>query len=240
MTASQPPPSWVQRLTVEAFGTGMLVIVAGGADVLAQSNGHLVDHVARYAAPGLLIMGLIYALGEVSGAHFNPAVTFGFALRHDLAWRDVPPYMAAQFAGALLASAALYAVFRANVVLAVVQRGPTFASWHAFAAEFVLSTLLLVVIFGTAAQAKIVGSNAAIAVGGTIALCGLFASPISGAAMNPARALGPMIVAWSTRDWWIYALAPLAGAAVAALLTYVVHGAPTREEKKTGKGRRPD
>lgn len=232
------PPSWTQRITAEVFGTFVLVLVAGGGDVLAQSHGQIVDHLSRYAAPGLVVMALIYALGECSGAHLNPAVTFGFALRRDIEWLEAVPYVAAQLAGALLASGALYALFGDQIHLAVVHPGAEFAAWQAFAAEVVLTTLLIFVIFGTAASAKIVGPNAAIAVGATIALCGIFASPVSGASLNPARALAPMIVASQLRDWWLYACAPFAGAAIAAVLTYVVHGSPSTEEREAGRGRR--
>lgn len=232
------PPSWTQRITAEAFGTFVLVLVAGGGDVLAQTDGRIVDHLSRYAAPGFVVMALIYALGECSGAHLNPAVTFGFALRRDIEWIETAPYVAAQFAGALLASGALYALFGHEVLLAVVHPGAAFAAWQAFAAEVVLTTLLIFVIFGTAASAKIVGPNAAIAVGATIASCGLFASPVSGASLNPARALAPMIVAGHLHDWWLYACAPFVGAAIAAVLTYVVHGAPSTEEREAGRGGR--
>lgn len=237
-TRDRTPPSWSQRITAEAFGTFVLVLVAGGGDVLAQTDGQFVDHVSRYAAPGLVVMALIYALGECSGAHLNPAVTFGFALRRDIEWIETIPYLAAQFAGALIASSALYAVFGRQLSFAVVHPGAVFAAWQAFAAEVVLTTLLVFVIFGTAASAKIVGPNAAIAVGATIALCGLFASPVSGASLNPARALAPMIVARQLEDWWLYACAPFAGAALAAVLTYVVHGSPSTEEREAGRGRR--
>lgn len=232
------PPSWTQRITSEVFGTFVLVLVAGGGDILAQTDGRVVDHLSRYAAPGLVVMALIYALGECSGAHLNPAVTFGFALRRDIAWIEVAPYVAAQLAGALLASAALFAIFGHHVLLAVVHPGEGFVAWQAFAAEVVLTTLLIFVIFGTAASAKIVGPNAAIAVGATIALCGIFASPVSGASLNPARALAPMIVARQLHEWWLYACSPFAGAAIAAVLTYVVHGAPSTEEREAGRGRR--
>ena len=234
----QPSPTWTQRAVAEAFGTFMLVLVAGGGDILAQSKGGDVDHVARYVAPGLVVMALIYALGECSGAHLNPAVTFGFALRRDIGWLDTIPYVAAQLAGALAASAALYALFRGDLALAVVHPGTGFNATQACAAEVVLTTLLVFVIFGTGASAKIVGPNAAIAVGATIALCGLFASPVSGASLNPARALAPMIVSLRLNDAWLYVFAPFAGAALAAVLTYVVHGTPSEEEREAGRGSR--
>ncbi len=233
-----PPPSWSQRLLAECFGTFALAFVAGGADIFALSGGHVLGHFERYAAPGLVVMAMIYSLGECSGAHLNPAVTFAFALRKDIHWHDVPRYSLAQIIGATLAGGALYWFTGARVALAINQPGTRFTALDACVAEALLTWLLVFVILGTAAQSKITGPNAAIAVGATIAVCGLFFSPVSGASMNPARTIGPMIAAFDFQNLWVYVVGPYAGAILAVLLAYAIHGPPDRHEKKAGKGER--
>jgi aquaporin Z len=179
-------------------------------------------------------MAMIYSLSAVSGAHMNPAVTFAFALRGAFPWRRVLPYWCAALAGALLAAATLRFVLGDVAHLGTSE--PGLSMWSALGMEFLLSLLLVSVILGTATHHAVVGRNAAIAVGGTVALCGLFARPISGASMNPARSLGPALVSGQLAGWWIYVLGPFAGALVAVLLARLIHGREDASEQREATG----
>ncbi len=233
----KPPPALSDRLRpvlAETLGTFALTLVAAGGEVIGALSHDEVGHAARAVAPGMLVMALIYALGDASGAHFNPAVTFAFAARRDFPWSRVPGYWAAQMAGATLAAALLRSLFGPVAHLGATL--PRFGEWPAFVMEVALSTLLLLVILGTATRYSLVGPNAAIAVGATIALCGLFAGPVSGASMNPARSLGPAIVSGDVGHVWIYVLAPLLGSALATVLVCILHGPHDPKEGEAAQG----
>lgn len=225
-----------RRLFAEIFGTFALVTVAAGADTIAALTDGEVTPVARAVAPALMVMALIYAVGDVSGAHFNPAVTLAFAIRRDFPWRLVPAYLAAEFGGALLAAALLRSLFGTVGRLGATQ--PKHGVGIAFVIEIVLTLLLATVILGTATRHRLIGPNAAIAVGGTIALCGLIGLPVSGASMNPARSLGPALVGGATAHWWIYVVGPMAGSLLAVVCTWIMHGGrkPTEEDAAGGDG----
>jgi aquaporin Z len=219
------------RVLVEVFGTFALTFVAAGADVMARVSGDEVTAMARAIAPGLLVMGMIYALGDRSGAHFNPAVTTAFTLRRLFPLRLVGPYVIAQLVGAVAAAAVLALLF-GSAIDAGVSRPKLVTPEVAVVIEAILTLLLVTVILGTADRARIVGPNAALAVGGTIALCGLIALPVEGASMNPARSTGPALVAGELSTLWVYWLGPLAGAVLATGLAWLVHGpAPTADQK---------
>jgi MIP family channel proteins len=209
-------------LLAELLGAFALTGVAATAGTMGRVTGSDVDTIAKAVAPGLLVMAFIYALGDASGAHFNPAVTLGFALRRVFPWRWIPWYWAAQLVGAVGAGAMLSALFGSVAEAGVTQ--PHVPALTATAIEVFLSWLLLTVILGTADRFRIVGQNAALAVGGTIALCGLIAEPLTGASMNPARSLGPAIVTGALSDAWIYVAGPFLGMALAVALTTAVHG----------------
>jgi aquaporin Z len=181
-----------RRLLAELLGTFALTLVAAGGEVIADISGGEVSHAARIVAPGLLVMAMIYTLGSQSGAHFNPVVTLAFTLREDFPWKRVPGYWDVQLVGAILAALLLRMLFglAGHLGATVPHHGTT----EALVMEIVLTFLLITVILGTATNHRLTGPNAALAVGGTIALCGLFAGPISGASMNPARSLGPFLV----------------------------------------------
>jgi aquaporin Z len=224
-----------RRLFAEVLGTFALTVVAAGGEVInAVSHGE-VSAAARAVAPGLVVMAFIYTVGEVSGAHFNPAVTLAFAVRGVFPWRRVPAYWLAEFSGALLAAGLLRALFgnEAEVGSNRAEHG----IGTALAMEILLTWLLVMVILGTACEKGLVGPNAALAVGATIALCGLFAAPISGASMNPARSLGPAIVARATSGQWIYLVGPAAGALVAVACTWLLHGFPSASEEEAARGK---
>jgi aquaporin Z len=186
-------------------------------------------------APGLLVMVMIYSLGNVSGAHFNPVVTLAFALRRDFQWRRVPGYWGAQFAGAILAALLLRVLF--GLVEHLGANQPHYELPVALTMEVVLTFFLVTVILATATNHSLVGHNAGIAVGSTIALDGLFAGPISGASMNPARSLGPVLVSWHFADAWIYVVGPVLGAVIAVIFAWLLRGGTTPEAVKTAGGK---
>lgn len=220
--ADHPHPAIERRLAAEAFGTFALVFVAAGADTFARVSGGEVSFAARAVAPALMVAALIWAIGDVSGAHFNPAVTLAFAAKRLFPVARVVPYWVAQLLGAVLAAGLLRALFGDAVEAGV--SAPHVAAPTALAIEAILTLLLVTVILGTADRSNVVGPDAAMAVGATIALCGLIAGPIEGASMNPARSLGPALVAGDVGDVWIYVVGPMMGALAGALVTWLVHG----------------
>jgi aquaporin Z len=216
-------PDWPRRLTAEVFGTFALVFVAAGADVAARLSGDQVSAAARAVAPGLMVAALIYSIGDRSGAHFNPVVTLAFGLKRLVPATWVPIYWVAQLIGAVIAALLLGLLFGAAIDAGVTRPKLVDAS-TALVIEAVLTLLLVTVILGTADRFRVVGPNAALAVGATIALCGLVALPIEGASMNPARSFGPAVVAGDVADLWVYVVGPAIGAAVAVALTTFLHG----------------
>ena len=229
-----------RRLFSEALGTFFLVLVAAGAAVAnARSHGQ-VPLDARVVAPGLMVMAVIYFMGTVSGAHLNPAVTISFALRGNFPWRRVPGYVAAQLAGSLMAACFLRATFGDIGRLGVTRPGPGTGALTTTLIELVLSTGLVSVVLGTASGARNIGANAALAVGGYIILAGLWAAPISGASMNPARSLGPALIGGQWDDWWAYILGPVAGGALAVGFAWILRGPPSHAADEAAQGTAPD
>lgn len=220
----------------ELAGTLLLVLVAAGGPTIAATGNGGVSRVALAIAPGLTVTALIYALGAISGAHFNPAVTLTFAVRGDFPWRWVPGYVAAQLIGALLACLFLRAMFGVVGHLGATLPGPRATDMQALLMELVLTTILVLVILGTALRAKNVGHNSALAVGGFIAAAGLFAGTISGASLNPTRSLAPALVSGRLSDVWIYLVAPFAGGIIAALAVSGLEGRSTRSERDAALG----
>jgi aquaporin Z len=223
-----------RRLFAELLGTFALTFVAAGGEVIAVISGGAVSPAARAVAPGLLVMAMIYTLGSQSGAHFNPVVTLAFTLRQDFPWRRVPGYWGAQIVGAVLAALLLRVLF--GLVGHLGATLPRHGTIEAVVMEVVLTFLLVTVILGTATNHRLTGPNAAIAVGGTIALIGLFAAPISGASMNPFRSLAPALVSGQLADVWIYIVGPLAGALLAVIVAWLLRGRTTQEAVETAKG----
>ena len=217
----------------EILGTWMLVMVAAGGGTIAGFIGQTAGP-AQVVAPALMVAASIYVLGPISGAHYNPAVTLAFAIRQDFPWRHVVPFWICQFAGSILAAFVLKALFglAGGLGTTVPQHGVL----TSMVMEIILTFLLVTIILGTASDRKIVGTNAALAVGATIALDGLFAAPISGASMNPARSIGPAIVSWTFVSQWIYIVGPCAGAAIACVVAYLLRGSTTRDAIEAGSG----
>lgn len=223
-----------RRLLAELMGTFALTFVAAGAPVIAAASHTSPNLVALVVAPALLVMAMIYTVGGVSGAHFNPTVTLAFTLRQDFPWRWVPGYWAMQIIGATLAALLLRALF--GMVAHVGATLPHHGVLASVVMEAVLTFFLLTVILATATNHKLVGHNAALAVGGTIALDGLFAAPISGASMNPARSFGPALLDGRLGDYWIYLAGPFAGALVAVLVAWMLRGGTTRYAEEAAMG----
>jgi|SRR5271166_2691105 len=211
-----------RRLFSELLGTFFLVLVAAGGGIL-HGEGQI-SLAAAVVAPGLMVMAIILFMGAVSGAHLNPAVSIAFALRGDFPWRRVPGYFLIQLVGAVLACLFLDAVFGNIQHLGATLPGPGYANWQALLMEMVLTLGLVSVILGTASAAQNIGSVAALGVGGYIALAGLWAAPVSGASMNPARSFGPALVSGDFSGYWVYVLGPLAGALMAVGCAYILRG----------------
>jgi MIP family channel proteins len=228
--------SW-PRLGAEAFGTFALVFVAAGGDTLARLANGEISAEARAVAPALMVAALIYAIGDVSGAHFNPVVTLAFAAKGLFPVGSVVPYWAAQLVGAIGAAILLRTLF--GDALSAGVSTPHVAAGTAAVIEVVLTLLLVTVILGTADRARVVGPDAALAVGATIALCGLIALPIEGASMNPARSLGPALVAGDLGDTWIYLIGPIVGGLLAVALNRLLHG-PTDDDPQAEEAAQGD
>jgi aquaporin Z len=216
-----PSREW-RRLFSELLGTFMLVVVAAGGGLL-HGKGQI-SLAAAVVAPGLMVMAIILFMGAVSGAHLNPVVSFAFALRGDFPWRRLPGYVLIQLVGATLAALFLYGVFGNVQHLGATLPGASYANWQALLIELVLTGTLVSVIMGTASAAQNVGAIAALGVGGYIALAGLWAAPVSGASMNPARSFGPALVSGHFSSYWVYVLGPIAGALIAVGSAYLLRG----------------
>jgi aquaporin NIP len=207
----------MHKLLAEFIGTFALVFAGTGAIVIDAETGGGVGHIGIGLTFGLVIMVMIYAVGHISGAHFNPAVTLGFAVGRHFSWALVPRYWAAQLLGAVTASLLLRAMFGDTANLGATL--PYGSAQQSFVLEAVLTFLLMFVITSVATDVRAVGQAAAIAIGGTIGLEALFAGPISGASMNPARSLAPALVSWTWTDQWLYVLGPALGA-IAGVIAY--------------------
>lgn len=216
-----PRHEW-RRLFSELLGTFFLVLAAAGGGILLAKGE--IALAAAVVAPGLMVMAIILFMGAVSGAHLNPVVSIAFALRGDFPWKRVPGYVIVQLLGATLACLFLDAVFGNVEHLGATLPGPDYADWQALLMEIALTAGLVSVILGTASAAQNVGAIAALGVGGYIALAGLWAAPVSGTSMNPARSFGPALVSGDFTSYWVYVAGPLAGALIAVGCAYVLRG----------------
>ena len=216
-----PSLEW-RRLFSELLGTFMLVLAAAGGGLL-HGKGQI-SLAAAVVAPGLMVMAIILFMGAVSGAHLNPVVSIAFALRGDFPWKRLPGYVVIQLIGATLACLFLDAVFGNVEHLGATLPGAGYASWQALLMEVALTATLVSVILGTASAAQNVGAIAALGVGGYIALAGLWAAPVSGTSMNPARSFGPALVSGDFSSYWVYVVGPAAGALIAVGCAWMLRG----------------
>jgi aquaporin Z len=214
----------MKKLAAELFGTFALVFAGTGAIVINDATNGSITHVGIALTFGLIVLAMIYAVGDVSGAHLNPAVTLGFFIARRFPAASILPCVGSQLAGAFLASVCLCLTFPDSATLgATLPRGLPLQS---FALEFILTCLLMFVILSVSTGAKEKGITAGIAVGSVIALEAMFAGPISGASMNPARSLAPALVSWHLESVWVYLTAPVLGAGAAMLICRCVRDKP--------------
>jgi aquaporin Z len=226
----------LNKLAAELLGTFALVFAGCGAIVANNVSGGAVTHVGISLVFGLVVMALAYSLGEISGAHLNPAVTIGFAAARRFSWWQVLPYVLTQCAGALAAAALLRLLY--PTAHSVGHTLPAGEAWQSFVLEIVLTWLLMFVILRVSTGAKEKGIMAGAAVGATVALDALFGGPISGASMNPARSLGPALVVGDVDELWIYIAAPLIGALLAVLSEWLV--CPATQPCPPGDSSKPE
>ena len=225
-----------RRLFAETWGTFLLVVVATGAVVVGARSSGAITLSMMVVAPALMVMAIIYFMGTVSGAHLNPAVTLAFALRGNFPWRRVPGYCGAQILGGVAAAAFLRAMFGTIGRLGATVPGPGVSDMQAFLMEILLTTGLVSTILGTASGARNIGSNGALAVGGYIALAGLWAAPISGASMNPVRSFAPDLMRGDLHTTWIYVVGPALGAVIAVGFEWILKGSPTTAGAEAAQG----
>lgn len=199
----------------EAIGTFALVFCGTGAIVINEFTNGEVTHPGVAITFGLIVMGMIYAFGDISGAHINPAVTIAFAVAKRFSWKNVPGYIVSQLMGACIASALLLFLFPENELLGATL--PQIEPLKVFILEIILSFFLMVVIINVSTGAKEIGVVAGIAIGGVVLLEAMFAGPITGASMNPARSMAPAFLSGHLEHLWIYILGPVVGCALAVL-----------------------
>jgi aquaporin Z len=199
----------------EFIGTFAMIFCGTGAMTINEVTGGDVTHVGIGITWGLIVMAMIYAFGEISGAHFNPAVSIAFAYAKKFSWKEVPKYIFFQVAGAFAASLLLMWLFPKSELLGATI--PSVDVWRAFVLELILTFFLMVVIINVSSGSKEIGMMAGIAIGSVVLLEALFAGPITNASMNPARSLAPNIVSGNIKGLWLYMLAPIIGALLAVV-----------------------
>ena len=203
----------MRNYLAEFLGTFALVFCGTGAIVIDQHSGGAITHVGIAITFGLIVMTMIYGLGSISGAHLNPAVSISFTIAKRFPAKELLPYIVSQVAGAFLASLLLRYLFPLNDTLGATL--PAGAANQSFILEFILTFFLMLVIINVATGSKEQGMFAGLAIGGVVSLEAMFAGPVCGASMNPARSLAPAIVSGHTEHLWVYIIAPVTGAALA-------------------------
>ena len=205
----------MQRYFLELFGTFALVFCGAGAIIMNDVSGGAVTHIGVALSFGLIVMAMIYAIGERSGAHINPAVTLAFWLSGKFDKKEVLPYITAQILGAVLGSAVLYFLFPEHPTQGATL--PLNSYSQAFILEVLLSFILMFVIVQVSEGSKETGKMAGVAIGGVVAMEALFAGPITGASMNPARSIGPALFSGELQYLSLYIAAPIIGMLLATL-----------------------
>ena len=205
----------MKKLYAEAIGTFAMIFCGCGAMTINEITQGSISHVGVATTWGLIVMSMIYAFGETSGAHFNPAVTFGFALAKKFSWTKVPSYLLAQAVGAILAVFMLWFLFPESQFLGETTPALGFPAYKAAILESLLTFFLMVVILKVSSGSKEIGTMAAIAVGGVILLEAMFAGPMTKASMNPIRSIAPALFTGNFEHLWLYIVAPLTGSSLA-------------------------
>jgi aquaporin NIP len=231
-----PEPSLARRCLAEGFATFALVFAGCGAIVLDSERDGSLGATGVAATFGLVVMAMVYAVGHLSGAHLNPAVTLAFVASRHFARRDAAAYIPTQLAGAV-AGALLLRVVWEGAPADLGATVPTVGWGAAFVYEAVMTAFLMFVIVAVATDTRAVGAAAAIAVGGTIALGSLFGGGVTGASMNPARSFGPALVAGQWDDFWVYVAGPVVGALAGAFAYEVARGGAQRAPSTSDRER---
>ncbi|KAM7500586.1 hypothetical protein LguiA_025000 [Lonicera macranthoides] len=223
-----------QKLVAEVLGTYFLIFAGCAAVLVNTDREKVVTQPGIAIVWGLVVMVMVYSVGHISGAHFNPAVTIAFATCKRFPWKEVPAYIAAQVLGSTVASGTLRLIFNGRHDH-FVGTLPSGSHSQSFAIEFIITFYLMFVISGVATDNRAIGELAGLAVGSTILLNVLFAGPISGASMNPARSLGPAIVSNNYEALWIYIVSPVCGAVAGAWVYNIIRytDKPLREITKS-------
>ncbi|KAF3451335.1 hypothetical protein FNV43_RR07430 [Rhamnella rubrinervis] len=208
---------FLQKLIAEVVGTYFVIFAGCGAVVVNLAMDKVVTSPGISITWGLVVMVMVYSVGHISGAHFNPAVTIAFATTKRFPWKQVPPYIVAQVIGSTLANGTLRLMFsgKQNHFAGTMPAG---SDMQSFVIEFIITFYLMFVVSGVATDNRAIGELAGLAVGSTVLLNVLFAGPVSGASMNPARSLGPAIVHRQFKGLWIYIVSPILGAISGALV----------------------
>lgn len=206
----------MKKIIAEAIGTYALVFCGTGAIIINEVSGGAITHMGIAATFGLIVLAMIYALGDVSGAHLNPAVSIAFAVSKRMKWSQALYYTLAQLSGALLASVTLKLLFPENLLLGATI--PAGSDIQSFVLEVLLTFILMFVILRVSTGVKEKGITAGIAVASVVGLEAMFAGPVCGASMNPARSLAPALVSGNLQSLWVYITAPVIGALLAVLI----------------------
>lgn len=210
----------MKKYISEFIGTFAMIFCGTGAMTINEVTGGDVSHLGIAITWGFIVMAMIYAFGDISGAHFNPAVTISFAYAKKFSWKEVPKYITAQLLGAIVASVILWVLFPASEYYGATI--PSFEPWRAFILELLLTFFLMLTIINVSTGSKEVGIVAGIAIGGVVLLEAMFAGPMTKASMNPARSIAPAIVSGHYEHLWLYILAPIIGAILAVLTCKLV------------------
>lgn len=205
----------MKKYYAETIGTFAMVFCGTGAMTINEITNGSISHVGVAAVWGLIVMAMIYAFGDISGAHFNPAVSIGFAIAKKFSWKEVPKYALAQFVGAVLASGLLCFLFPESQFLGETTPAEGFPPYKAAILEFILTFFLMVVIINVSTGSKEIGTMAAIAIGSVILLEAMFAGPMTKASMNPIRSIAPALFTGNYQYLWLYISAPILGAITA-------------------------
>lgn len=211
----------MKKYLSEVLGTFAMIFCGTGAMTINEVTGGDVSHVGIALTWGFIVMAMIYAFGDISGAHFNPAVSIAFAFANKFEWKEVPKYIIAQLIGAFLASVILRVLFPTSELLGMTVSSFD-VSWRAFVLELLLAFFLMLTIINVSTGSKEVGIIAGIAIGGVVLLEAMFAGPMTNASMNPARSIAPAVVVGNLKDLWLYILAPIIGALLAVLACRLV------------------
>lgn len=210
----------MKKYFAEFLGTFALVFCGTGAIIINQQTSGVVTHPGIAFTFGLIVMVMIYALGPISGAHFNPAVTIAFTVAKRFPAKEVSPFVISQAAGAFLASVVLKLLFPSNEFLG--STIPAGSDMQSFVLEIILTFFLMLVIIHVATGSKEQGMFAGLAIGSTVLLEAMFAGPICGASMNPIRSLAPALVSGHAEHLWVYLTAPVAGAVLAVFVWRII------------------